>query len=125
MDPRDRLSPFASGVACAACGGLVSTDGIRILAQRDDLVFLELTCAGCRSESLGIVVGGRGEDDDGWPVFDRPVGYGEFATADAARFRNAPPIGATDLETARELLRRGGLDGLIGRATDGPDRASP
>ncbi len=65
MDPRDRLQPFANGVDCAVCGGLVPMDRIRILARRDDLAFL-----------------------------------------------------------ARELLRLGGLDALVGRVGDGPDRGS-
>ena len=64
MDPRDRQPPFANGVDCAVCGGHVPSDGIRILARRDDLAFLELSCAGCKSESLGIVVAGDGEATD-------------------------------------------------------------
>jgi hypothetical protein len=118
MDPRDRLQPFANGVDCAVCGGLVPMDGIRILARRDDLAFLELTCAACHSESLGIVVGG---ESDG--MASRQA-YGEFEAADDARFHAAPPIDADDLLVARELLRRGGIDALVGRADDGPARGS-
>jgi hypothetical protein len=118
MDPRDRLQPFANGVDCAVCGGLVPMDRIRILARRDDLAFLELTCAACKSESLGIVVAGR-SDGPG-----TRQAYGEFEAADDARFHDAPPIGADDLLVARELLRRGGIDALVRRAGNGPDRGS-
>lgn len=118
MDPRDRLQPFANGVDCAVCGGLVPMDRIRILARRDDLAFLELTCAGCKSESLGIVVAGGSDDRGSGPV------YGEFEAADHARFCDAPPIGQDDMLVARELLRRGGIDALVGRAGNGPDRES-
>jgi hypothetical protein len=118
MDPRDRLPPFANGVDCAVCGGLVPMDRIRILARRDDLAFLELACAACKSESLGIVVGG---DSDG--SRSRAI-YGEFDDADDARFRDAPPIGADDLLVARELLQRGGIDALVGRPGNAPDRGS-
>ena len=116
MDPRDRLQPFANGVDCAVCGGLVPMDRIRILARRDDLAFLELACASCKSESLGIVVAGRSDGSGSRPS------YGEFETADDARFRDAPTIGADDLLIARELLERGGIDALVRRADRGPDR---
>jgi hypothetical protein len=118
MDPRDRLQPFANGVDCAVCGGLVPMNRIRILARRDDLAFLELTCAGCQSASLGIVVAGRSEGPASSPV------YGEFDDADDSRFRDAPPIGADDLLLARELLRSGGIDALVGRVGGDPDRGS-
>jgi hypothetical protein len=115
MDPRDRPQPFANGVDCAVCGGLVPVDGIRILARRDDLAFLELNCAACKSESLGIVVAG-GSD----AAHTRPL-YGEFDAADDVRFRDAPAIVGDDLLIARELLREGGIDALVGRAGNGPD----
>src|SRR5882724_1896872 len=101
MDPRDRLQPFANGVDCAVCGGLVPMDRIRILARRDDLAFLELACAACNSESLGIVAAGRSDESGSQPF------YGEFLAADDIRFRDAPTIGADDLLAAREMLRRG------------------
>jgi hypothetical protein len=118
MDPRDRLPPFANGVDCAVCGGLVPMDRIRILARRDDLAFLELTCDACKSESLGIVVA---DGSDGWGP---GAIYGEFDAADDARFHDAPPITADDLLAARELLQWGGIDALVGRAGNGPDRGS-
>jgi len=118
MDPRDRLQPFANGVDCAVCGGLVPIDRIRILARRDDLAFLELACAACKSDSLGIVVAGRSDRSGS------PPNYGEFQIADDARFRDAPAIGEDDLLVARELLRLGGLEALVGRVGDGPDRGS-
>jgi len=116
MDPRDRLQPFADGVDCAVCGGLVPLERIRILARRDDLAFLELACAACKSESLGIVVAGTSE-----VAGQRPF-YGEFQAADEARFRNAPAIDAEDLLAAHELILRGGIDALVGRTGDRPDR---
>jgi hypothetical protein len=117
MDPRDRLRPFANGVDCAVCGGLVPMDRIRIIASRDDLAFLELACTACKSESLGIVVA------DGSDGSAPRLVYGEFEPADVARFRDAPLIGEDDLAAARELLQRGGLDALVGPG-NGPDRGS-
>ena len=115
MDPRDRLQPFAGGVDCAVCGGLVPMDRIRVLARRDDLAFLELACAACMSASLGIIVAGRGDAPD---ATDSRRTFGEFGAADDARFRDAALIDGDDILVARELLSRGGIDALVGRADD-------
>jgi hypothetical protein len=107
MDPRDRTPPFENGVDCAVCGRTVPVERIRILASRDDLTFVELACAACQSESLGMIVGGESADGQGR--------YGEFLPADHARFREAVPIGADDVMTVRRLLQGGDLDALVGR----------
>ena len=118
MDPRDGLPPFANGVDCGACGGLVPLERIRILASRDDLTFVELDCPGCRSESLGIIVKSSGGPASG-------TTYGEFLPADDARFREALPIGPDDVRTVRELLARGDLDAFVGRSRDARGGGSP
>ena len=117
MDPRDRLPPFANGVDCGACGRPVPLERIRVLASRDDLTFVEIDCPGCRSESLGIVV----------QSVNRPstAPYGEFLPADDVRFREALPIGPTDIRTVRELLDRGDLDALVGPFSDPRGGGSP
>ncbi|HET9457241.1 MAG TPA: hypothetical protein VFO78_07860 [Candidatus Limnocylindrales bacterium] len=121
MDPRDRQPPFASGVDCAVCGRSVPADGIRILARRDDLTFVELACLGCRSETLGIIVAGHAEASDGSIASSSGPSYGEFVPADDARFHAARPIDADDVVTVRELLAKRGLEGLVGpdERTDG------
>jgi hypothetical protein len=121
MDPRDRPQPFANGVDCAVCGGLVPMDRIRILARRDDLAFLELACAACRSDSLGIIVAGRADAPD---ATDSRRTYGEFGAADVDRFRDAPAIRPDDILAARELLAVGGIDALVRRTADDPGRGS-
>jgi hypothetical protein len=117
MDPRDRLPPFVNGVDCAVCGRSVPIEGIRVLARREDLTFVELACTGCRSESLGIIVAG---DETG----EAPRSYGEFLPADDARFHEALPIGSDDVLAVRELLARRGLAGLVDGA-DGLAGGSP
>ncbi|HUQ78510.1 MAG TPA: hypothetical protein VM427_06540 [Patescibacteria group bacterium] len=120
MDPRDDLDSLAGGVGCAACGELVPTDRVRVLARRDDIAFVEIQCVACRSESLAIVIGASPSAEPVRPASagrveaasDRP--YGEFGPGDAARFRDARTIGAADLERVHELLARGGLDALVG-----------
>jgi hypothetical protein len=112
MDPRDRLPPFANGVDCGVCGHLVPFERIRVLASRDDLMFVELDCAGCQSESLGIIVQSGGAEAGA------DARYGEFLPADHARFREALPIGADDIRTVRELLERGDLAAFVGPSRD-------
>lgn len=121
MDPRDDLDSLADGVDCAACGEFVPTDGIRVLARRDDIAFVEIHCPGCRSESLGIVIAADPDGDRDLPDADGgdavAVGpghaYGEFGPRDRERFRDALPIGSGDLEIVHELLARGGLAALV------------
>ncbi len=123
MDPRDDLDSLADGVDCAACGRFVPTDGIRVLARRDDIAFVEIHCPGCRSESLGIVIAADHEDDGDEPGAlattddDVAVGpgrlYGEFGPLDRERFREALPIDTADLQLVRDLLARGGLAALV------------
>jgi hypothetical protein len=120
MDPRDDQDSLAGGVDCAACGELVPTGRIRILARRDDIVFVELTCPRCRSDSLGIVIAEEGSSAT--PTGDAeldaiPVGpglaYGEFGHEDAERFHEALPIAASDVDLVRRLLAERGLAALV------------
>ena len=120
MDPRDDPDSLAGGVGCAACGELVPTDRVRVLARRDDIAFVEIQCAACQSESLAIVrgsgaAGDLGDDASTPDVPGAARDYGEFGPDDATRFRNAGPINSADLERVHELLARGGLEALVGR----------
>ena len=56
MDPRDHLRDSLAGVGCTACGAGVPADRIDVLAERDDLVFVQFRCVACGSEALGLVV---------------------------------------------------------------------
>jgi hypothetical protein len=121
MDPRDDLDSLGADVDCAACGGTVPNDRIRVLARRDDIAFVEIHCPACRSESLGIVVASDDDadgaddvsvDEDGVAVGPGRI-YGEFGPADTERFREAAPIGYADVDLVHELLTRGGLAGLV------------
>jgi hypothetical protein len=56
MDPRDRPRPLRDGASCTACGASVPTSEIRILAQRDDVAFVELDCRTCHSTTLALLI---------------------------------------------------------------------
>ena len=117
MDPRDRLRPLLAGVGCTVCGDLVPGDRIRLLAQRDDLAFVELACPGCASTTLGLLL--ASDDPAGGAVLD-VAPYGEFSPGDEVRRVAAGPITTADVHAAREFLAgwRGDLASLVG---GGPD----
>src|SRR5262245_27426897 len=117
MDPRDQLRPLTDGVGCAVCGSLVPAERIRILAHRDDLAFVELTCPGCGSTTLGMLQAA----DDGGVILDVPH-FGELTPADEARRSGSGPLTAEDVHAARDFLAAwdGDLVGLW-QPSDEPD----
>jgi hypothetical protein len=103
MDPRDRRD-LADGAECAACGRPVPPDATRVLAQREDLAFVELGCSACGSVSLAIRLG---------PISD--------GAPDAAGLPDSgSSIGADDVLDMHQFLAgyRGDLRRLVGRAGD-------
>ena len=117
MDPRDQLRPLLDGVGCTVCGSLVPAERIRILAHRDDLAFVELSCPGCGSTTLGMLQAAG----DGSAVLD-VAPFGERTPADEARRTGSGPITAQDVKAARAFLA--GWDGdlvRLLRRSDEPD----
>ena len=114
MDEPDFRSLLA-GAGCTACGASVRGDDVRLLAERENIAFLELVCANCGSRTLGIAVSPP-DDPAGTQVMD-VGGYGEFGTVDEARLATAPPIGEDDVLAVRDFLAayRGDLRGLVER----------
>jgi hypothetical protein len=100
MDPRDRPRPLRDGASCTACGASVPTGEIRILAQRDDVAFVELDCPSCRSTTLALLI--EPLDGDGTSTLD--------IADDAADRRLRPvrslagPITKEDVEALRRDL---------------------
>ncbi|MEO7663624.1 MAG: hypothetical protein ABIV26_00740 [Candidatus Limnocylindrales bacterium] len=101
MGPRDHLRVLQGGIDCTVCEARVPADRIRLLARRDDLLFLQIDCAACRSTALGFV-----EDPD---AGDAP---GPEA-AEIARPAEAPPVTADDV-----LDMHGFLEGWDGDLAD-------
>ncbi|MFL5755675.1 MAG: hypothetical protein ACJ77N_05175 [Chloroflexota bacterium] len=114
MDAHDRLRDALGGVGCTACGAAVDADRILVLAERDDLVFIEVRCGSCGSETLGLVV--LGLDDDGATNASLDVALpGEWGPGDEARLASSAPLDATDVERMHAFLAgyRGDLRSLI------------
>ena len=76
MDPRDQLRALLDGVGCTVCASLVPAERIRILAHRDDLAFVELSCPGCGSTTLGML------QADIIGALDGPIGVTDCSTDD-------------------------------------------
>jgi hypothetical protein len=89
MDQRDQPDLILGGADCAACGATVPASRIRLLAERDDLVFAELACVVCGSRSRAIVVRAAPTPD---PVTARP--------ADPSR----PAVASDDVLDMHEFL---------------------
>jgi hypothetical protein len=110
MDPRDTPDPIIGGADCAACGSTVPGSRITLLAERDDLVFAELACATCGSNSLAIVVRAAPTPD--------PAMH-----ASRDRGRGRPAVSTDDVLDMHEFLVR--YDGDLRRLVDRDDRARP
>jgi hypothetical protein len=104
MDPRDGPD-VVDGAECAACGRPVPANATRVLAQREDLAFVELGCSACGSVSLAIRLGPLG-------AWGMPGGDG---TGDPG-----PSIEADDVLDMHLFLAgyRGDLRGLVGRPAE-------
>jgi hypothetical protein len=115
MDSRDHLRDSLAGVGCTACGAAVPAERIDVLAEREDLVFVQFHCQGCGSDALGLVV--LGEDGAGGTVDADTARYGEFDAADEARL-TGPVIGSDDVRRMHTFLDR--YQGDLRTLLDGP-----
>jgi hypothetical protein len=55
MEGADWLRTQLTHFGCAVCGEAFPAERIRVLAQRDDLYFVDLDCVGCGSGAVAIV----------------------------------------------------------------------
>jgi hypothetical protein len=56
MDSRDRHRQRTDDVACSVCREPVPPRNTRVLARREDLLFVELDCRACTSVTLGFIL---------------------------------------------------------------------
>jgi hypothetical protein len=113
MDGADWLRTQLTSFGCAACGMAYASDGIRVLAERDGLFFVEMACDMCGSAATALVTVAA-DDDRGTQVEDPEL-------EPAARGIRAPsggrPVDADDLLDMHQLLAgySGDLLGLLRR----------
>lgn len=101
MDPLDPGRVRLDGLRCAVCDGSVPADAVQLLARRDDVAFVQLSCDACSSSTLAFLVDGA--DSDRAPG-DRSGGP-----------QLGSPVSSDDVLEMHLLLRewRGGLRELV------------
>jgi ribosomal protein S27E len=119
MDSQDRPPDRTTDIECAACGRTVAWEAVRVLAERDDLAFVEVPCAGCGSRSLAMLVAAAFEGDEDRDRHDDLNVLG----------RSEPsPVDHEDVAAVRTFLAgyHGDLRGLVGPGrSDGRESAGP
>jgi hypothetical protein len=95
MDPLDHRLALPDGLRCTVCDERVPAERLRLLAWRDELVFLQIDCGSCLSTTLGFVVSGATDDQPSAP--------------------EPPPISTDDVLDMHQFLStwRGDLSALL------------
>ncbi len=123
MDSRDPQVMRLVGLRCPACDGAISPDGIRPVAEREGLAFVELRCPHCRTRTIGLLTPIDGGDRELQLDLAR---YGEFDATDEVRFMGSRALAAGDVDAMRAFLAgwQGDIRGLLGPAGQ-IDEAAP
>jgi predicted phage tail protein len=113
MDAEGWLTSELASFGCAACGQAYGQGHIRLIAQREELFFVDLSCDHCGSQAVAIVTiqldGDRATLEGGELV------RVEASEPDATPDR--PPVSADDVLDVHDLLDdfHGDIHQLIAR----------
>jgi hypothetical protein len=113
MDAESWLTSELASFGCAACGQPYGQGHIRLIAQREELFFVDLSCDHCGSQAVAIVtiqVDGEVARLEGGELV-------KASEVDADAAPDGPPISADDVLAAHELLEgfEGDVHQLIAR----------
>ncbi len=119
MEGTEWLRTQLEGFACGACGRSYRTGRISVLAQRDDLFFVDLSCRSCGAEAVAIVTIHVDDDES------TQVDAGDLPLAEPDAMQPAPPVDADDVLVMHEFLADfdGDFRALFG-APGHPDRTA-
>ena len=95
MDGAEWLRTQLTSFGCASCGRAYAPEGIRMLAERDQLYFVDLACLMCGSQATAIVTVAL--EDGLMPRADVPE-------LEPATPPVAAPVDADDLLDMHQLL---------------------
>ena len=113
MDVEGWLTSELASFACAACGQAYGQGQVQLIAQREELYFVDLSCDHCGSQAVAIVTievdGERATLEGGELVRNLAL--------DADAPRDGPPISSDDVIDAHEVLKgfEGDVHQLIAR----------
>jgi hypothetical protein len=116
MDGAEWLRAQLTSLGCGACGRSYGTGQIRILAQREELFFVDLGCQSCGTRAVAVVT--IQEDDE--PVQMDPVEL-NVAHASERPGQTRPAVSADEVLDMHEFLAayEGDIETLLGRSQDG------
>ncbi len=112
MDPREPFDARLVGLRCTACDGAIPPDGIRPVAEREDLAFIELRCPHCHTRTIGLLT----PVHDGRHAVQLDLArYGEFDPTDEVRLAGGRTLESGDVEAMRGFLAgwRGDVRSLL------------
>ena len=118
MEGTEWLRTQLEGFACGACGRSYRTSHISVLAQRDELFFVDLSCGSCGAEAVAIVTI-RIDDDE-----SAHVDAGDLLRAEAAP-SGGDPVDSDDVLAMHEFLREFDGDFRALFEASGPSRRAP
>ena len=94
------------GAGCARCGRPYGADGIHVLAQREEVAFVQLVCSACRVQTLALVTGVPTAGEEAGEEAGRPGAYGRveprITEADVLEMRSFLADYQGDLRTLLE-----------------------
>ena len=100
MDAERWLTNELASFGCAACGQAYGEGHIRLIAQREELFFVDLACDHCGSQAVAIVTiqvdGEVARLEGGELVRASEVGFDEAP--------DGPPVSADDVLDVHDLL---------------------
>ena len=104
MDVESWLTGELATFGCAACGQAYGDRHIRLIARREELFFVDLSCHHCGSQAVAIVTI-RIEGDSASLQTGELVPAEDVAPAQPAHAGDAEPISADDVLDVHALLQ--------------------
>ena len=118
------------GAGCTRCGHPYAAHGIRVLAQREEIAFVQLVCDACQTQTLALVTGAL-VPDEGAPGAEDGAQESENVLASDPGLDDwaerahlpGPPISEADVLAMEAYLAdyEGDVRGLF----DGPSEPGP
>jgi hypothetical protein len=112
------------GSGCTRCGQPYAAQGIRVLAQREEIAFVQLVCFACQTQTLALVTGAPAAEDETRGSKEGILGDAADYEGETAAARPALPISEADVLDMRAYLARyrGDVSGLF---VNSPDQRQP